>query len=70
MKHINYDIQIDFPLPRVLKNTMDEAEELDEAENIEYIHVANAIDVCAKEAYVNGLITKDQWDRLLLRYPI
>ncbi len=70
MKYINHSIKIDFPLPKALKNLTAEAEELDEKEDIEYICVADTIDVLAKEAYVNRLITKEQWNLLANRYTI
>ena len=67
---INDDIAIDFKVPRTLRNTMQEAEELDLADNIEYTHVADAIDVLCKEYVVIGLLTQEQWDRVVDRYPV
>ena len=49
---------------------MQEAEELDLADNIEYTHVADAIDVLCKEYVVIGLLTQEQWDRVVDRYPV
>lgn len=69
-KWVNDNYKIDFKLPKVLANTVKEAEELDLARDIEYTCVADAIDVLGKEAYVNKLITKEQWDLLVNRYPV
>lgn len=66
---INDDIKIDFPISKAMRNTMDEAEALDLEESCEYSAVADILDVMGKEAYVNGLITKEQWDRICERYP-
>lgn len=68
MGYINHDINIDFKLPKTLENTIKEAEILDAENNIEYICVADMIDVLAKQAYVGKQITKEQWDLLVMRY--
>ncbi|MCM1497509.1 MAG: Fic family protein [Clostridium sp.] len=67
---INGDIPIDFPIPEVLKNTMQEAEELDLAGNIEYTHVADIIDVLCKNFTKDGTLTDEQWDAMVDRYPV
>ncbi|MCM1158462.1 MAG: hypothetical protein NC300_07480 [Bacteroidales bacterium] len=67
---INGDIPIDFPVPEVLKNTMQEAEELDLAGNIEYTHVADIIDVLCKNYTKDGTLTDEQWDTMVDRYPV
>jgi hypothetical protein len=69
MNFVNEKFKIDFPLPTVLRNTVEEAEQLDEDNNEEFYCVADIIDVLAKEAYVNKLITQEQWDILVNRYP-
>lgn len=66
---INDDIEIDFPVSKTMRNTMDEAEELDLEQSSEYAAVADILDVMGKEAFVNGLITKAQWDKICERYP-
>ena len=66
---INDNIKIDFPVSRVMQNTMDEAEELDLANDIEYNAVADILDIMCKEAYVNKLLTKAQWRQICTRYP-
>lgn len=67
---IRNDIIIDFDLPKILRNTIEEAEELDRAGNIEYSAVADMIDVLGKECCRAGQITKDQWNQLCRKYPI
>lgn len=66
---VNEDIKIDFPISEAMKNTMEEAEELDLEESVEYAAVADILDVMGKEAFVNGRITKKQWDIIVERYP-
>lgn len=66
---VNDAVKIDFPISNVMQNTMDEAEMLDLEENTEYSAVADILDLMGKEAYVNGLITKEQWDKICMRYP-
>lgn len=66
---INDDVKIDFPTSKVMQNTMNEAEELDLAESGEYADVSDALDLMGKEAFVNGLITREQWDKICMRYP-
>lgn len=63
-------IKIDFPVSKTMKNTMEEAEQFDLADNqAEYSAVADVLDLMGKEAFVNGLITKEQWDKICERYP-
>lgn len=52
-----------------MKKTMEEAEQLDLDKSVEYNAVADSLDLMAKEAFVNGLIKKEQWDRICERYP-
>lgn len=68
--YVNDAVEIDFPVSKVMRNTMDEAEELDLCESVEYSAVADILDVMAKEAYVNKLITREQWDKICRRYPV
>ena len=46
---INDDIKIDFKISVAMKNTMEEAEQLDLEESPEYAHVADILDVMGKE---------------------
>ena len=67
---VNDNIKIDFPISKVLANTMKEAEEADlNGDNGEYMCLSDMIDVCAKAAYTCGKLTKEQWDKLCERYP-
>ena len=69
-KRINDDIKIDFELPRLLKNTIEEAEELDKIGSVEYTAVADQIDVVCKGYVTTGHMTEEQWDIVTARYPI
>ena len=71
MKHnfINDDIIIDFPLPKLMRNTIKEAEELDAKNDLEFYCVADAIDVLAKQYVASGLWTQEQWDLICSKYP-
>ncbi len=66
---VSDDVKIDFKISVVMKNTMEEAEQLDLEESPEYAHVADILDVMGKEAFVNKLITRKQWDAIVERYP-
>ena len=69
-KWVNDNVKIDFPVSKVMQNTMLEAEEADLAGNHgEYMEISDAIDVLAKNDYGVGAITKDMWDKLCERYP-
>lgn len=67
---INDAIKIDFPISKLLQNTIEEAESLDLNKDIEYFCVAESIDVIAKGLFASGKINKEQWDKLCLRYPV
>jgi hypothetical protein len=67
---INDEVKIDFPVTKLMANTMKEAKELDLENNIEYTHVADAIDLMCKECVVNKLMTQEQWDKMVDRYPV
>lgn len=67
---VNDNIKIDFPISRGMKNTMEEAEQLDLDNNKEeYSAVADFLDLMGKEAFANKLITKEQWNKICERYP-
>ena len=68
---INEDIVLDFKLPKVLQNTIVEAEEADLANDAaEYDYIVDAIDVLCKEYYVIGTFTQHQWDLVIQKYPM
>lgn len=67
---VNDNIKIDFPISNGMKNTMEEAEQFDLDNNMgEYAAIADFLDLMGKEAFVNKLITKEQWDKICERYP-
>lgn len=67
---INDDIIIDFPVPKLLKNMMQEAEELDLRGSVIYTGMADQIDVTCKEYVTTGRMTQEQWDKIADRYPV
>ncbi len=67
---IREDVVIDFPLPKLLQNTIEEAEELDRENNIEYMCVADAIDVLCKNYVASGVMTMEQWDIVTWKYSV
>lgn len=66
---INDEVKIDFQIPEVINNTMQEAEHMDSEENMEYFCIADTLDMLCKEAYVNKILTKEQWLMIVRRYP-
>ena len=69
-KRINDEVKIDFEVPKLLKNTMDKAEELDRIGHVEYTAVADQIDVICKGYVTTGHMTEEQWDIVVSRYPV
>lgn len=68
---INEDIVLDFKLPKLLQNTIIEAEEADLDNNAgEYDCIVDAIDVLCKEYYVTGTFTQQQWELVVQKYPM
>lgn len=65
---IDESIDIDFPVPSEIKYLMEDMEKLDEEENYGYINYYDSLDTTAKEAYVLGMITREQWYTLLRKY--
>lgn len=68
--NIRDEIELDFPIPKQLAELMKEAEELDLAGSLEYICVADTIDVFCKNSVALGRMTKDQWQLICWKYPI
>lgn len=67
---VNESVVIDFPVSKVMRNTMEEAEQYDMENNVsEYNAVSEMIELFGKEGFVNGLYTKEQWQKLCERYP-
>lgn len=69
MSNINNDIQLDFPIPKILAGLIEEAEEADNNNSEEYGCIAEAIDNLGKEYYVTRRISRKQWDMLCAKYP-
>lgn len=62
--------KIDFEIPKLLKNTIEEAEELDRSGDMEYFDVADTIDVICKNFVSSHTMTKEQWEIVTKRYKI
>ena len=71
MNFINNDIKIDFPVNKAIQNTIALCEEYDKDDNYAlYMNMAEFLtDNLAKEAYVVGELTKEQWHKIEMRYP-
>lgn len=65
---INDEVKIDFPLPQILQDKVIELEQLDSEMDYFYFDVCEYLDDDAKLFYVDGVITKEQWDKLITRY--
>ena len=68
-KWINRDIEIDFPIPPLLQELIDDAEEAERKHNHEYFAIADAIDVFCKGLVSTGYYNEYQWDIICARYP-
>lgn len=67
---VNDDYKIDFHVPGFLKELMDKAEDADMNGQMGlYLALADAIDTQAKNCYVEGILTKYQWEYIVARYP-
>ena len=67
---VNDEINIDFKVPKSIEHQIEELERLDEEKNILYFDYCDHLDVLAKNAYAEGMITKKEWDALVMRYDI
>ena len=67
---VNDEIKIDFKVQRSIEHQIEELEKLDEEKNILYFDYCDHLDVLAKNAYTEGMITKKEWDALVMRYDI
>lgn len=65
---IDESIVIDFDMPLIMKNLILDMEKLDEKEDYGYLNYCEALDDLAKEAYVQGWLTKAQWNMLVRKY--
>ena len=64
------DIDIDFPIPLLVKNTMEDTENAlkEDGELGPFLNWVETLDNVCKEAYVTGLLTKKQWEYIMSRY--
>ena len=67
---INDSVVLNFEIPEVLRNLMNDAEEADMANDWgTYLNLADAIDVWAKNYYADGQLSSKQWNLICRRYP-
>jgi hypothetical protein len=58
-------------VPKILQSLIDEAEEADLADNFgSYENIADTIDVYCKNFYLDGKLTKKQWNIIMSRYKL
>ena len=67
---INDEIKIDFKVPRSIVHQIQELEKLDSEKNLLYFDYCDHLEKKKKNAYAEGMITKKEWDTLLMRYDI
>lgn len=66
---IDESIKIDFELPLVMINLILDLEKFDiEDKECAYINYFDLLDTDAKNAYQEGIITREQWNLLLQKY--
>ena len=67
-KWISDNVKIDFVLPKDIEWLCKECERLEAEHNEAYFNYADHISVLAKEAVVQGHLTKKQWETLERKY--
>lgn len=72
MNKLNLDVVIDFPIPAIIRNTMEDTEAAlrEDGELGPYLNWVNTLDNVCKECYVTHAISRSQWERIMSRYPI
>lgn len=66
---IDDSVIIDFSVPDTLKELMTMAEEKDIEEDLGYyLNLADTIDICAKNCYASGELSKHQWNVIASKY--
>lgn len=65
---IKEEVEIDFKVSKVMKNMMEECEKLDLEEDYAYFNYCETLGYMCKEAYVQGKMTKKQWEIIEERY--
>lgn len=67
---IDYNVIIDFPIPEILKNEIEETEKAyEEMGELGYMDYVEHVDTLCKNYYKDGKLTKAQWDKILSRFP-
>lgn len=68
---INGNEKIDFPLPKVIQNLVDQAEKADKENDYGlYMNLVDALDVRTKKEVANHRMSEGQWNALLRRYAL
>ena len=65
---IDYNIIIDFKVPKNIEGLMQECEKCAKDDNWGYFEVADTLDEQCKYAYTEGIMTKKQWTTVVSRY--
>lgn len=69
-KYVKKDVVLDFEIPQIMQSIMDEAELYDLFQNYgEYDCMIDVLDVECKNKYAAGIITQEQWDLIMYKYP-
>lgn len=71
-KNMNLSKKFDFPLPAIIKNTIEdlEASLREDGEYGPYLNWVDTLDNVCKECYVTHAITRSQWEEIMSRYEI
>jgi len=68
---INNEVEIDFELPKVIQNLVNDAEKADMLNDYElYSNIVDAIDVRAKKEVAHHRMRENEWKKLNKRYGI
>lgn len=68
--YIDDSIELDFKISNVMRETIEEAEEADLANDFpRYLMPADELELMGKEAYAIGRIAHKQWDMLCQKFP-
>ena len=68
---IDKSVVIDFPVPKIITNTMQDTEDAyeEDGEYGPFVNWVQTLDNVCKECCVTGAITRKQWDTIMSRYP-
>lgn len=65
---VNDDVKIDFPVPKLIQEKIDELEKMDTEANDLYWDNCEYLDDTCKVMCMEGIISKKQWDVIVARY--